>query len=269
MRLQDNHILRLVRVWLSLARISVIREMEFRANFLLGIVRQFLWLLTFLFSISVIFQHTQALHGWSKGEVILILALSRLFEGILDIAITPNISQFPSFVQKGSFDYIVTKPLPAQLYTAFRTINIYVIGNVIAGLGLLIWVIASGAIQIEMHSVPVFIWVSSMGLIIFYSILVATASLAFFLERLEALWGLMNLYTEPLTVPIDIFPRAPRLLFTYIIPIAFIVFVPAQALVGKIDWHTGILATFIAVASLIIANIAWRVGISHYTSASS
>ncbi len=269
MRLQDNNVLRLARVWVSLAKISIIREMEFRANFLLGIIRQFLWLLTFLFSISVVFQHTQALHGWSKGEVILILALSRLFEGILDIAITPNISQFPSFVQKGSFDYIVTKPLPAQLYTAFRTINIYVLGNVMAGIGLLVWVITSGSIHIELQSVPVFIWVSSMGLIIFYSILVTTASLAFFLERLEALWGLMNLYTEPLTVPIDIFPRVPRLLFTYIIPIAFIVFVPAQALVGKVDWHTGVLATGIAIVSLTIANIAWRTGISRYTSASS
>lgn len=269
MRLPGNTAPRLLTVWWSLAKISVIREMEFRGNFLLGMLRQFLWLLTFLFSISIIFQHTSSLQGWSHGEVIVIFALSRIFEGIMDVAITKNIAEFPGFVQKGMFDYILIKPLPSQLYMALRTVNIYILGNVIAGCVLLFGVIMSHSVTVSFSSFLVFLWVSIAGLILFYSILITTASLAFFLERLEALWGLMNLYTEPLTVPMTIFPRAPRVILTYIIPVGFIVFVPAQALTSKIDWHTGILATCMAAAFLTIANLVWQAGLRRYTSASS
>ena len=266
---QDNKFLRLLRVWWSLAKISIMREMEFRSNFVLGIIRQFLWLFTFLFSISVIFQNTDAIYGWTKEEVILILALSRIFEGILDITISRNIAEFPGFIQKGTFDYILTKPLPSQLYMAFRTVNIYIIGNVIAGLLLFGTLIASGSITITLSNGFLFLWVSAMGLITFYSILITTASAAFFFERLEALWGLMNLYTEPLTVPMNIFPRIPRIILTYIIPVAFVVFVPAQILTNKAHVPMGIIATCIAAIFLLIANIAWRTGLSRYTSASS
>ncbi len=259
----------LLNVWWQLAKVSMIREMEFRSNFVLGIIRQILWLGAFLFSLSVIFQHTSNIHGWTQAELIIILALSRIFEGIIDVTITKNIADFPRLIQQGSFDYILTKPLPSQFATAFRTVNIYLLGNVIAGVVLLGITLASGSVAVSPMSIGLFLWVSIMGIAIFYSILITTASLAFFLERLEALWGLMNLYTEPLTTPVTIFPRTAQAIMTYIIPIAFIVFVPAQAITNKIDWHIGVTATMMAAMFLTIANIVWQAGLRRYTSASS
>lgn len=259
----------LLNVWWQLAKVSMIREMEFRSNFILGILRQILWLGAFLFSISIIFQHTSNIHGWTQPELIIILALSRIFEGIIDITISRNIADFPRLIQQGLFDYTLIKPLPAQFAMAFRTVNIYLLGNVAAGIVLLTTVLTSGSIPFTIGNIALFIWVSIMGLIIFYSILITTASLAFFLERLEALWGLMNLYTEPLTVPATIFPRTAQFVMSYLIPISFIVFVPAQAITNKIGWHMGIYATCIAIVFLGIANIVWQAGLARYTSASS
>ena len=107
------------------------------------------------------------------------------------------------------------------------------------------------------------------GLIIFYSLLILLASLVFYIERLEALWSFLQLITEPLTVPFDVFPTTPRLALTYALPLAFIVFVPAQAITGRLQlWQ---LPTAIALAAifLILANLAWRAGLRRYSSASS
>lgn len=248
---------------------SVIREMEFRGNFFLGIVRQASWLAAFLFMIEIIFQNTQTLSGWSKPEVIIILALSRIIEGMLDTFFSRNIAMFPQSVQQGQFDFILTKPLPAQLAVAFQNFYIYNLGSVIGG-----FILFTYGIWNLQHTPGPLAWllfflVIAAGVIIFYSLLILAATLVFYFERLEALWGFMTLVTEPLTVPFDIFPRAPRLVLTYLLPIAFIVFVPAQAITGKLALWQVPTAIIISVIFLILANLAWRAGLRRYTSASS
>jgi ABC-2 type transport system permease protein len=77
------------------------------------------------------------------------------------------------------------------------------------------------------------------------------------------------MFTEPLTVPFDIFPRAPRLAITYLLPLAFIVFVPAQAITGRLDWWQLPMGIGIAIIMLALSRLSWQAGIRRYSSASS
>lgn len=259
----------ILKSWLAFARASLTREMEFRGNFLLGILRQILWLSAFLIVIETIFHNTQQLAGWGKAEVIIVLALSRLIEGIADILFTGNIALFPATVQKGQFDYYLIRPLPSQFYTAFHNINIYIVGNVIAGIVLLIWGTTHLSQAPLLSHIVLFGIAVGCALAVLYALLILTASLVFFLERLEALWGFINLYTEPLTVPFDIFPPRLRLALTYILPLAFIAFVPAQVITSRLSWNYAPIILAVTAISLIAANLAWRAGLRRYSSASS
>lgn len=258
----------LFRVWWSNVRAGIVREMEFRLNFILGVVRQLLWLVIFLFIIEVIFQNTNSLAGWSKPQVIVILALSRLIEGIVDILLTRNIAEMPQIVQMGNFDFHLLKPIPAQFYSAFRKVNIFNIGHFIAGIILLIYA-TTLLPHISLLQWVLFFTIATLGITIYYCLLILATSLVFFTERLESLWGLLSLFTEPLTVPFDIFPRLPRLALTYLLPIAFLVFVPAQALTGRLALWQLPVAIGLAVTFLTLANLAWRAGLRRYSSASS
>ena len=259
----------LLKVWLTLVKTSVIRDMAFRTSFILGIVRQILWLGTFIFMISVIFHNAPSLAGWSQPEVLIILALSRLIEGLMVTLFIDNLMMFPSVVHQGQFDSYLTKPLPVQFYTAFRQFGVSSIGNVVGGLILLLY----GLYQIgnvpSVMQVLFFILLAFSGVTIYYSLLIMTASLVFFLDRFEAMWGFNILFSEPLTVPFDAFPRLPRLALTYLIPVAFVVFVPAQALTNRLSWWQVPLALGLASLFLLLANLAWRAGLRRYTSASS
>lgn len=267
MRLLDSS-KHLAKVWLASARAGIVREMEFRSNFLLGITRQLLWLAIFLFTIEVIFANTDTLAGWSRPQVLVVLALSRLVEGLVDIVLTRNIADLPYLVQTGKFDSHLLKPVPIQLYSAFHKVNMYNLGNFLAGIILLAY---ATTLMEHINTVQ---WVVSallvgLGITIYYSLLILAASLVFFTERLESLWGMMSLLTEPLTVPFDIFPRLPRLALTYLLPIAFLVFVPAQVLTGRLQiWQLPV-AIVITAIFLLLANLAWRAGLRRYSSASS
>ncbi len=258
-----------LRVWRAGIRTSVIREMEFRANFFAGLLRQFLWLLTFILFIEVTFRHTNSLSGWSKPEVLVILALARLIEGVINTLFLPNIMELPMLVQKGAFDFYILKPIPVQLYTAFHRLFIDNIGNVLAGIALLAYALPLLPRLPSPSSWLLFMALTIMGITIFYSLLILIASLVFYLERLEALWGFVSLFTEPLTVPFDIFPRTPKLILTFVVPIAFVVFVPAQALTSRLAWWQLPTAFGITLTLLLLSNLAWRSGLRRYSSASS
>lgn len=264
----DNN-LHLARVWWSILRTSVVREMEFRANFFLGLIREFMWLFAFTFNIEVIFQHTQTLAGWQKPEVLIILAVSRLLEGTMHMLFIGNIMEIPVTIQKGSFDLILTKPLPAQWQASFQRVFIYNAGNIFAGIMLLIYTFAKYQLTITPLALLAALMISLLGMAMYYSILIAVASAGFWLERFQAIWAVNYLISEPLTIPFDVFPRSARIALTYLIPLAFVVFVPAQALTGRLSWWQIPVAIGLAALFLLLANLAWRAGLRRYTSASS
>lgn len=264
----DNSI-HIWKVWLAAVRTSLVREMEFRANFLLGIVREFLWLGVFVLMIQTIFEHTDSLAGWEKPHMLILLGLSRLIEGLMQTLFINNIADFPSTVQKGALDLLLTKPLPSQWLVAFKRITIYNLGNVLAGTILLVYTLITYQTTLSLPIILNTLILGAIGIAIYYSILITTASLSFWLERFQAFWAINHLISEPLTIPFDIFPRTVRIPLTYLLPIAFVVFVPAQALTGRLVWWQIPTAAGIATIFLILANVVWRAGLRRYSSASS
>lgn len=259
----------LFRFWLAAVRASITREMEFRTNFLLGIARSLLWFGIFLLQIEIIFQHTTALAGWSKADVLIILGLSRLVEGIMNTFFGNNIAELPNLVQTGKFDLYLTKPLPAQFHLTFARFSLYQLVNVIAGIILLIYATNQQPTMPSLTQWLTLLLLTSCALTLYYSLLVLISSLVFFLERLEALWGYITLMTEPLTVPFNIFPRSLQTVLTYLIPLAFLVFVPAQAITGRLTTPTLLTALALTLIFFFLATRAWRAGLRRYSSASS
>lgn len=257
------------RVWRANARASIVREMEFRENFLLGLVRQLLWFAIFIIFIDVMFSQTDVISGWSQAEVLVVLALSRLVEGIMNTLFVSNWMRFTSAVNKGEFDFYLLKPVPTQFYTGFRHLTLDNISGLITGLGLLVYALAQPGVQTSLLMIVLGSVIVVIGIVIYYALLVTVASLVFVLERLEALWGFNELFSEPLTVPFDIFPSGVRIALTYLLPIAFVVFIPAQAITGRLNLWLIPIGVGLAIIAVTVANLAWRAGLRRYSSASS
>lgn len=258
-----------LRIWLANARASITREMGFRANFILGIIRQIAWFTTFVIFIQTIFSQTDSLAGWSREEMFIILALSRIVEGLMSTLFVENLMHFTGTVNKGEFDFYLLKPTSAQFLASFRNIKLDNIGNILAGTVLLVYALTRQTIHPTLLQIISFIIIVVAGMCMYYSLLLIVATLAFRLERLQSLWGFNALFSEPLTVPFDVFPARARIALTYILPIAFAVFIPAQTLTNKVGWYYALFAVALAGLFLFLAHLAWKAGLSRYTSASS
>ena len=69
--------------------------------------------------------------------------------------------------------------------------------------------------------------------------------------------------------PISAYPPALRVVFTLVLPVAFLTTVPAEALLGQAsaEWALGSLVA--ACTSLVGTRLFWQFALRHYTSASS
>lgn len=266
---RDNSAKHLLRVWLANVRTGLVREMEFRINFFSGVIRQLVWLASFVLLIQVIYLNTSSLAGWTQGQMLTLLALSRIIEGISDALFNRNIGNLPDAVNNGTFDYYLTKPLPAQFHTAFHRFKLLDVGNVFNGLALLVYAFI---IEPSTHSLTawlIFMIMALLGITIYYCLQIILVSMTFFLERFDAFIAISQLISEPLTVPFDIFPPGTKTALTYLLPIAFIVSVPAQALTDQLHLWQLPVAFIITAILILIANTTWRAGLRRYSSASS
>ena len=68
--------------------------------------------------------------------------------------------------------------------------------------------------------------------------------------------------------PVTIFPPWLRGFLTFVVPVAFAVTVPAQALTGQLDTTTALLAVVVALVFLVGSRVFWLVALRRYTGAS-
>ena len=65
------------------------------------------------------------------------------------------------------------------------------------------------------------------------------------------------------------YPQGLRILFTLVLPVAFLTTVPAEALLGRASLPTMLSAVAVALLALAASRLFWTFALRHYTSASS
>jgi ABC-2 type transport system permease protein len=68
--------------------------------------------------------------------------------------------------------------------------------------------------------------------------------------------------------PVSIYPTLLRVLLTFLVPVAFAVTVPAEAVVGRLTWPTLAAALGLALVIFTAARRFWRHGVRSYSGAS-
>jgi ABC-2 type transport system permease protein len=92
--------------------------------------------------------------------------------------------------------------------------------------------------------------------------------LSFWFVRVENILVIFQSVYEAGRWPVSLYPAWLRFGLTFLVPVAFAVTVPAEALTGRLTWQTGLLAVGLAAALLVISRLVWKVGLRNYSGAS-
>jgi len=249
-------------------RSSIQTDMEYRADFYTRIVASLLGLLTTVGGLAVTFTYTGTLAGWTFAQVLVLLSVYYVINGLVEMFIAPNMREIMNQVRQGTLDFLLIKPASAQFTASFRTLNIWQLANVLVGLGISVYTIGKLSLSVGVLQAITFAITLAAGMAVIYSLWLFLVTLTFWFVKIDNIEQLVWQAFEAGRYPVEIYPAWLRGALTYVIPIAFIITVPASALAGKLASAVILISLAVAASALLLSSAFWRFGLKHYTGAS-
>ncbi len=259
--------------WLKLLgvfyRTSIQTDMEYRADFITRLFASLLGLLATAGSLSVAFQYAGNLKGWTLPQAFVLMSVYYLMDGLIETFIAPNMREIMVQVREGTLDFVLLRPLPSQFMATMRTINVWRTSNVLVGLGLSLFTVSRLSLSVGPQEAIYFALTLAAGCGVVYAFWLVLVTLTFWFVRLDNLEQIMWQAFETGRYPVEIYPRWLQLSLTYVIPVTFIITVPASALSGRVGLEQVLTALGVATGAILAASLFWRVGLRNYSGATS
>jgi ABC-2 type transport system permease protein len=249
-------------------RIGAMNELQYRVNFVIQIFHSFLALGVGLAVLALVFSHTTALGGWTRPELLAVMGVHILVGGLIGVSIQPNMSRLMEDVRQGTLDYALTKPEDSQVLVSVREVRIWKVVDILIGAVLLVVAIPQLERGVGVWDGLAFVAALGLGGLVIYSFWLALACLAFWLVRI---WETIELFEGVYQAgrwPVGIYPAWLRIGLTFLIPLAFAITVPAQAVTSRLTGGTLALAAVFTAVLLAATRQLWRVGLRRYSGAS-
>jgi ABC-2 type transport system permease protein len=260
--------------YLALVRSRVAAQTTYRGSFVFEVVGQFgIGLIEFA-ELYVVFGHVQAFGGFGFAQVALMFGLATCAFSLADMAVG-HIEHLPEYVRTGQLDAMLLRPLSALGQLLTSDFSIRRLGRLFFGLAVLAVAVHRNDIDWTPGHVLLLVATPAAGAVIFSAVFVVTAAASFwFVEGTE----FANAFTYGgnylSSMPFTIFELAVRRFFTFVVPAAFVAYLPSLALLGRDDptgmpgWASWI-GLPVALLSMLVARAVWRVGLRHYVGAGS
>lgn len=243
---------------------------EYKADFVLGLIGFILAQFTGVIFIKLIFNSIPKLSGWSFYEILLIYGMAQIPRGI-DHVVTDNLWLLSwNIIVQGQFDKYLIRPLNPLFQLIAERFQPDGFGEIIIGIILLTTSCIKLNIQFDFVRILLLISVIIAATLIYTAIKLATASIAFWVKSGQAYLKMAYELSDFVKYPVNIYPKAIKLLLTFIIPFAFTGYFPGAYFLGRESIWSGIFLTYlISIAGMCVAYLIWKNGMKNYESSGS
>ena len=246
---------------------AIAAELEYRVNFLLAAISSLGNLIGSIFGLFLFYQTGYTFQGWSWEEALIVLGMFTLLHGFSATFLAPNLNRIVRHVQEGTLDFILLKPISSQFWLSSRTLSPwglpdFFFGFIIIGYAGLRLDLGPAAYLFSL--VPL-----AFGFISLYSLWFVLGATSIWFVKIYNVTEVLRGLLEAGRFPIAAYPALYRFFFTFIIPVAFLTTVPAQAMLNRVDSGWLLAAVILAIGLLYFSQLFWRFALRFYTSASS
>src|SRR5947208_488344 len=229
-------------------RNSLIREMSFKANFLLWMLVEVLWFVGQIVFFGIIFGSVNRIGDWSKWEVVLLVGTHQMIAQLFQAFFFMNVSNIPELVRTVKLDSMLVLPIDSQFAASTKQFGLDSVVN--AALGGAVVVVSLSRLGITPHPLHVVLYLVAIGfgIAIHYSIMLSLAAVSFWIVRAQGLvYGYFN-FLNIARYPDVIYPRLFRFIFGWIVPVVIVANIPARVLIKSLG-QPGQLMLHLVIAS--------------------
>ena len=249
-------------------RIGALNELQYRANFAVQVFQSLIALGTGLAVLALVFSRTTELNGWSEPELLAVMGVHILMGGVIGTLIQPNMVRLMEDIRQGTLDFVLTKPDDAQVLVSVRDIRIWQAVDGLVGAIVIVVAIAQFPARFGLGQALAFGVAFVLGGLTIYCFWLILTVGAFWVVRIDQIVELFEGVYQSGRWPVTIYPGWLRISLTFLVPIAFAVTVPAEALTGRLTTDTLALAAGFAIALMAFTRWWWRFGLRRYSGAS-
>lgn len=256
------------RLYGHFSKFAVMKNLAYPDDFITWSVVDILWSVVNLGFYRILLLNIPVISGWNFDQLILPIGLIHLLSAFIWGLMYGNMVEIPKDVNKGTLDLYLTKPVNNQFlvstrYVGLNLIPTFCIGIFLTWYGLVVNHVLSWA--------SVLLVLISLGsaVIISYSVWFMTITLAFWVNRLQNIAEVFPHSLDIAKYPVSIYPPLARYIFVFVIPFAFLGFVPAEIILGRSSWLTIFLPVLTASVLLFLSHRFWNFALRRYSSASS
>jgi ABC-2 type transport system permease protein len=250
-------------------KVNIQMSLAYRADTVVNILLNLMWLGWELLSLSIIFNNTDTIGGWDFGELIALLGVFRLVHTLMIALIWPNTEKFNQSIRDGSMDYTLLQPINSMFLVTFSRITIWRAWDLIlAAILIAVGINMSGATT-TLLNILTFILLTVSGGIIIYSLWIVLIALTFWFTKFDNNVTILQALLDAGRYPVTVYPVWLRILVTFVIPIAVATTVPLQGLRGDLTLSRVLMFVSIGIVSFLVASQVWKRGLKQYSGASS
>lgn len=249
-------------------------QTAYRSSFALDALGSFAVGVVEFAEVYIIFSNVDALGGLDFAGVALVFALASLAFSLADLAVG-HLDVLPRYLRSGTLDAMLLRPLPVLAQLVTSDVSLRRLGRTSVSLAILAIALPLNDIDWTADRVALLVIAPVAGAAIYAALFVIAGSVQFWLveggEFANAFTYGGNYAAQ---FPASIFAMPMRVLFTFVVPAAFVAYLPTLVLLdlpgppGLPQW----LGWFTPLAAAVIwgvALLAWRAGLRHYTGAGS
>src|SRR5262245_59253360 len=178
---------RYLGIYGALWKNSVIREMQFKANFVLWIVVELLWFALQLTFISVIYSHTDHIGDWSKWQVVLLIGTSNFIQQIFTTIFLSNLTQLSELIRTGRLDFLLLLPVNTRFLISLPQVDLGGLINGVFAISVMTYAGSQLHLSLTLAQIFGFLLLICASLLVHYSSMLTLSSSSFWTVRAQGI----------------------------------------------------------------------------------
>lgn len=250
------------RLYVMLVSQYVKTRMQYRFDFVMSTIGMLFYQGAGIASLWILMSNMPLLSGWKFAELMFIYSFSLLAQTPLQICFE-HIWHLRVHVNQGTFIKYYFKPINSLFYYLSEMVDLKGFGQIILAASVFVWSSHELAIAWTPSRIVLFPLLLVGSSAVIASLMLMAASTAFWVKDSYSIVAFINSFREQSKYPMNIYNALFKFLFTWVLPIGFFAFYPAQLYLRPmpLSWIVFV-SPLVGVALFILAVRMWEKGIT-------
>jgi len=251
----------------KIIKLNIIRELQYRTNFVFGFLIEFTYSIVNILFYEIIYHNTAYIGSWNKYQALLLVGTFIITSSMYMTTTFSNLSVLPTSILNGDLDVYLLKPINSKILISYKNFDIGSFLNIFVGIGVVINSLIHLNISLNFIDIVIYFMAIIGGYFLISNSLLILMSLAFWLGRVSEVRDWFGLVVEFGNRPAFIYPKMMQVIFYWILPIFLIANVPIEVLLHKRSIKGVIIFLIIIYAYSLLSSFIYKLGLKKYSSA--